>query len=425
MSRLSRSDRAVAAALLAVLLGVCALLAWGPDDREAGHLSRLPSTFSAKRHGVKAAYLVLEQLGRDVARVRRPLSERRLGRLDTLFLLEPVLPLSKGERAALLAWVDAGGTLVVAPNAETDLGLRTIPFASPDASVRSDADAGTDAHTDADAVPKPWAGEAVPVEWRVSGDAIHGGRLRRVRRLAFAEDVRLGPRPAGPLAVDVSTVLWRDPRGPMVQRVDHGAGAIYALAGASPLSNAGLRREDNALLLAALAQGRVGFDELHLGFPERDVTPVALAKLTFDERWRPAALQGALAMLLALFAGAVRFGRPVDAAPPARRRAGELAESAGRLYRDAGAHHLVLARLYRHYYDALCAEVGLAPDADDALLRDRIEARLGTEAALDPRATLDAGRAALADPAHASARKTVALARRMHRLWEATRDAAR
>lgn len=398
---LGRADRIA----LAVLVPLALLLAFVVArllPRSEGSELKQPSTFFNARYGTKAAYLSLEQLGRRVSRLRRPLVASRLDGVATLFLLEPVRPVTKEEREVLLDWVARGGTLVVAPNADVDLGVSA-----------EDVDASSAA-----------------AHWSSAGTVEQDASLPGVHRLAVRSKQRLMTTLSGALAPDRSKVLWRDGLGALMLRVSHGDGTILALASASPLANAGLHHDDNPLLLADLAtasarDGKLEFDEYHLGFAKRDVSAVAIAKLTFDEPWRPLAIQVLLAALLALLAGAVRFGAARDPPPPPRRRLGELAESAGRLYREAGAQDLVMQRLHRYYRDALCAETGLATDAADSELVSRLSTRLRGASAQDPGSALADARAACELGPAVREQDMVSSIRRLHQLLEATKHAAR
>ena len=64
--------------------------------------------------------------------------------------------------------------------------------------------------------------------------------------------------------------------------------------------------------------------------------------------------QAALVGVLALWAGAMRFGSPRDIVRRQRRQQREFAEAAGRLLNEAGATSLAAETLYRYYRDRLC-----------------------------------------------------------------------
>ena len=70
------------------------------------------------------------------------------------------------------------------------------------------------------------------------------------------------------------------------------------------------------------------------------MSEVAIAKLMLAGPWCWAVLQAALVGAMALFAQAVRFGKPKDVVRKLRRQHREFAEAAGRLFEEAGAHPL-------------------------------------------------------------------------------------
>ena len=138
--------------------------------------------------------------------------------------------------------------------------------------------------------------------------------------------------------------FWKDKAGIVGLRVEFGEGTIVALADPYPLTNLGISDADNGLLLANLARdlsarypGQIAFDEFHLGFPQHDCSSVAMAKLMLAGPWRWAVAQAVVVAVLALWAGAVRFGSPRDVTLRRRRQHREFAEAAGRLLNEAGA----------------------------------------------------------------------------------------
>jgi hypothetical protein len=173
-----------------------------------------------------------------------------------------------------------------------------------------------------------------------------------------------------------------------LRRVGLGDGTIVALADAYPLSNLGISEADNGLLLwnivrelSRLSPGDIAFDEYHLGFPQRDWSAVAMTKLMLSGPWRWAAVQAILVAVLALYAGAVRFGSPQDITRKPRRQHREFAEAAGRLLDEGGAASLAVETLYRYYRDRLCRALHLESQADDARLSRAVRDRSGQDIA--------------------------------------------
>ncbi len=183
-------------------------------------------------------------------------------------------------------------------------------------------------------------------------------------------------------------MFWKDEGGAIGIEAHSGDGTIIALADEYPFTNVGVSEADNGLLLANIARqlsakypGDIAFDEYHLGMAERDVSEVAIAKLMLAGPWRWAVLQAALVGVLALFAQAVRFGKPKDVVRKLRRQHREFAEAAGRLFEEAGAAPLAAETLYRYYRDRLCKRLLLDNQVEDGQLCDALERRAGPAAA--------------------------------------------
>ncbi len=103
---------------VALWIGIGCLVVLGllprehPEDRA---WSAKATTFSAGPSGAKALYLLLDRMGLEVERLRRPAYEQ-LSPDQVLWVLAPE-PFGRSERRALLAFVESGGTLVGAPEA--------------------------------------------------------------------------------------------------------------------------------------------------------------------------------------------------------------------------------------------------------------------------------------------------------------------
>jgi hypothetical protein len=197
-------------------------------------------------------------------------------------------------------------------------------------------------------------------------------------------------RPCQNLRGDAATgaVFWKDEWGAIGIEATSGQGTIIALADEYPFTNVGVSEGDNGLLLANAVRelssrypGKVAFDEYHLGFADRDISPVAIARLMVSGPWRWAAMQAALLGVLALFARAVRFGKPQDVVRKLRRQHREFAEAAGRLFEEAQAASLAAETLYRYYRERLCKRLLFDPQIADAQLCEAVELRAGPEAA--------------------------------------------
>jgi hypothetical protein len=124
-------------------------------------------------------------------------------------------------------------------------------------------------------------------------------------------------------------------------------------------------------------------------------------------------MQAALVGVLALFARAVRFGKPRDVVRKLRRQHREFAEAAGRLFEEAGASSLAATTLYRYYRERLCKRLFVDTQIEQAQLCEAVERRAGADAA----ATLRHAQETLQGPI--SRQKLLELTHELHRVAEA------
>lgn len=359
-----RESLLLAAALLAfsvpaVLLG-----------RDAGDGGLHPlSTHDAGVSGTKALYLYLEKKGYPVARWYRPLTELP-PTAGTVAIIEPVEAIDR-ESNALLDWVENGGTLIVAGE---------VPPLSPPT-----VDGG-----------RP--GSLAPVQ--PSRYTVGVGSVEVESGLRFDPDV---PEGVPYVADETGAVLVAYP---------FGQGRVIALADPWPLTNDGIRQEDNLVLaenmVRAAGPGRpILFDEYHHGFHAgaRGLWRALPAPA------RSAAAQTALLAAAYLFLRARRFGpaRPLPPAPP--RAAAEFVGAVAELYRRARARGRVLGYLARSLVHDLRRLTGTGTDVPDHELARLAARRLGLDG--DDLLRLLARCRAAEQDARLSEPELVALARRI------------
>jgi hypothetical protein len=259
-------------------------------------------------------YLALERL---LQRMGVPAHTHLQGALAALpppqtTLLVPVTRLSLESRVPeLLAWMQAGGRLIVVPNASVPgaAGAEDALLAAFDVTTGAAQGVGF---------------TAAPVAW--PGRPALRGRV--VQGIVLSEGAR---QPA-----------WKVPAGrhSAMLAFAEGQGSLTILASAGFLTNGSLGDEDHALLAWLLAS------EAGAGRPvtivARDDAPGLPAVL-----WRawPEAMVGALCLLAAfLWRGAARFGPVSPAGDPPRRSLREHVEATGRfLWRTGRADALLAA----------------------------------------------------------------------------------
>lgn len=301
-----------------------------------------PSSYNTAPGGAKAAYLMLESMGRTVARWDQPLDD--LASVDaahtTLVLAAPAYTALEKDRltAALNAFLQRGGRAVVT-------GARGA-LLMPEGSVQPN---------------------------------------RRLRDLCYSQPEGPGPLArAGELEIE-DTVRWGDERpgvyveqrcGPdaVVVRVPVGQGEAIWWSSASPLTNAELHNDgDLRLLLASVGEGRrVLFDESL----QQSVRSQWSAARGLPLWW----MLGQAALLFALLVfsfsrrrGPIRLPVAVPRSSPL-----EFAVSMGDLYEKAGATGAATEAARRRLERALVQDVGLGqqvvqagPDAVVAALEHR------------------------------------------------------
>ena len=310
----SRRDVVALAALLIAFALIAALLRPHAGDLDATDLRA--STFRSSPAGTRALYLLLDELDLPVERSLEPFTAEPAG--GVLVVLSPAESPTPRDAQALTAWVEAGGTLILAVDpAERELrrllnaGFAALPM--PD-TLRSFER-------------QRWQGAAAfPVAhpWTADIDSVRGFRL------AFRE-------PTG------ATVLLRAAGGaPTVFSAARGNGRVIAWSDVNALRNDVLSDGGAALLFARVAaaaaadSGVIRFSEYYQGY--RDVGVVAaMRSFIRNTAAGHALLQVVIAGLLLLLLAARRFGAPLMETTERRRSPLEHVQAVAAAYRRADA----------------------------------------------------------------------------------------
>ncbi|HEX6937953.1 MAG TPA: DUF4350 domain-containing protein [Longimicrobiales bacterium] len=374
----SRRDVVLAAALLVVVLAIAALTA--PEHRVIA--DPRASSYVSTDGGVKALYLTLEELGIPVARAVSRWSEDGPD-AGALALIAPSTPPDRSELAALLRWIEAGGTLLYAAGARDStleaLGLAGVTVVR-DAGAAAPGSGGSTgaglaaadsarraAARDAAIVADPASANAepdvpghpafpVPHRWTAGVRAVGGFQV------ALRDT-------AGILEGDSAAALLRTARGDVVVATwRRGAGRVIVWSEATPLRNDALRRSGAALIFARMAADvatedrPLVFDEFHHGFRGDGNAVRGTWRFLRGTRAGHATAQLLAVVLALLAAAAVRFGAPLPPAPARRRSPLEHVDALAELYRRANARttarRLLAAQLARR--------LGRRPPAPDA-----------------------------------------------------------
>lgn len=343
----ARRDLWWAAGILIALLAAVLLIL--PPGAPVPLDQRL-STYRTSPDGAGALYQALVELNVPVARRLTPMVGADPIR-GPLAILSPSEPLSPAEVAAVIAWVEAGGHLIVA-GAGFDPLMDGLGLAT-------------------------WGG-------RRQLDLVPGARHRWVQGMD-----RVGP--AQRVFADTLGTEWDDAEPLLVADypddawaallVARGAGAVLALSDPGLLANGRIADDGVAPLVvrAALDWTADGvplwFDEYHHGYRGGSMSAGVWAFLTGHPAGRMA-LQLALVGLLGVAATAIRFGRPVDLVPPARRSPVEHVAALGEAYRHARAHAVARRRLVAGFARRIGRERPRPGTEADFL--ERIERRVPT-----------------------------------------------
>jgi hypothetical protein len=340
---IAASDRKlllVGGAVLLVLLVVGAVFT--PPAEQFN--SPVPSTYSTQSGGAQAAYRLLLRLHYSVRRWENPPTELDTEQGNTLLILaEPMQPPSNDERKALAQFVEAGGHVLF-----TGANIR---------------DYFTEAEISGEHPEEEFASFTPTIPSRVTRDAQH------VSMQPQAYWGRLSPE---------QLALYGKSGLPAVVSWGRGDGEILWWAGSTPLTNAGITREDNlAFFLASVGNWskednyKIYWDEYFHG--QRSslwsyVGKTALAWSVFQV--------GAVA--LAVFFTFSRRSGPTFVPPEVSRLSPlEFVDTLGGLYERAGTASSALAVSYTRLRTLLTRQLSLPGNSKDADLAVAAEQRLG------------------------------------------------
>jgi hypothetical protein len=287
-----------------------------------------------------AAYLLLVNLHYDVHRWEEPPTQlENHGGNAVLVLAEPSDLPTAPERRALREFVNRGGRLLFC-------GPELKAF-FPEAEIVPDFQSG----------------------WEESTARIPSFITHEAYTITLEPKARWGKVSPSQLA------LYGDGSGPTVVAWRMGAGEILWWAGATPLTNAGLRRAGNLQLflntVSIPTSLTVYWDEYFHGqraslWSYFDGTPVP---------W--GILQAFVITLAVLFTYSRRSGPIVKPAPVSRLSPLEFVDAIGSLYQSARAGSVAVAVSYRRLRFHLSQRMGLPSSAPDQALVDAATGRMG------------------------------------------------
>ncbi len=325
-----------------VVLAIAVLVAGAPaEDRPLDPTATGPN-------GLRGVVDLLEGLGVAVTVSLEPPTDT-----DTRVFV-PVDLLGSERREALLEWVEAGGTLVVAGADARLNGLvpagagitdRVGPTGrAPDCAPAALGSVGEVVHDD-------WAGMRVPEE-----------------------------------SNEVTTCFGEEEVAWLIAR-PQGDGVVIAIGSAAPFVNARLDEADNAVLAVSLLGPTSGSRLSIVPRPPVGEGDTPMTELIADRVWHALGLLLAAVLLGVLWRGR-RFGRPVPEALPPVIPAAELTRSIAELTHRAGSRQGAADRLRATARATLARTLGVPSSA--AALTELAEARLGIDRATVQQALIDA-----------------------------------
>ncbi len=335
--KLAKSDRRLllwAAAILAPV--VIALAIASQPDEDSG----VPSTYSAKTRGAKAAFVLLQEAGYDAQRWERSPADLPIDSGPTVLVLAgPTDYPSREEREALERFLDHGGKIVATGSFTS--------FFLPEAKV---------------------GGEAfVSPEWK-------DFQPRNLTALTRGGSIEMAPDGYWESPSLKYLVHYEDGDRPIVVSYKVGQGQVIWWGSNIPLSNAGIEKSGNlALLLNSVGDPKevhVYWDEYFHGYRRSIVSYMGEAPVLLG------LAQGGLVCLALLFTYSRRNG-PIRAwHEPSRLSPLEFVETLGNLYRQANGVQAALEVPYARFRYLTTKQLGLKSDIPAPDLARAIRNRL-------------------------------------------------
>lgn len=340
---IAASDRKIlliGGGLLLLLLTVTVLLSPSGDERD----SDFPSTYSAQSSGALAAYDLLAKLHYPVRRWEDPPSE--LPQQPNGFLLilaNPFLPPSEKEQKALASFVEGGGHVLITGSAISMFFKDAVILRSrPDATWKSFYAT----------LPSPVTRGA---EHIILQPQASWGTLNESQIPLYAEND------------SVAVVSWHV-----------GRGRILWWAGPTPLTNAGISREQNLnLFLNSIARWsahgpyQILWDEYFHGQRSSLWSYVSKTSLAWG------VLQLGVLAIAILFTFSRRSSPVFVPAGVSRLSPLEFVDTLGGLYERAGAASSAVSISYIRLRSLLSRQLALPSNSSDAELGQAAEQRLG------------------------------------------------
>jgi len=331
-----KTDYLILGVLGALIIGVLFALVfsgWVRQDRSG--MPGVRTTLSTNVDAAIVCYTLFERLGISVGRSEKVLIGDVFGKIDVLFLLNPIIPIHAGEIKNLQAWLIGGGVLICT---EIPKGLRP----NLDKLEKNKSSSSNFSH-----MPKKpkRSGRSqatpIPIEWRSMPLARDISEVHFETFDTFDADTLDPNHPGGAFEP-----LLFDNCGIRIVAHELGHGHIIILSDSTFLANGQIGKSDNSVLAVNLvsyalskARGKkVVFDEYHLGFGYHQTGFRVLGKMLFS-----------------------------------------TAAGWGSTYRSAGANRLTLELIYDWLKHKATNLAGLTPNASNGTIANELSRRSGSD----------------------------------------------
>ena len=336
---------------------------WSARDKAA-------STYSVESTGCKALYMVLEQLGLPVKRLRRSLSELRRYE-GVLVVIQPRrVKYSERETARLKEWVRNGNRLVIIE------GFQPVR-------LQKGVDAELMKRLPA---PKPDNGKhalARSFGLRLKKSTSQGRRtipltdaaFPYVRQISASAVSRWRETPSG----------WKnlaaDQDGPLILSKQLGRGKVVAISDPSFLANRHISEEQNlklalALMLQDPRPAAILFDEYHHGYIQPETIWHYVVTSSFAWIW----LQLAIGLGLFFYSRRAQYaGRFRTMAAPAGRSTLEYVDSMAGIFRSCDAAPVALAAVLKRFQNQVSQKTVRSSAKDQQAASLRIHPKSATD----------------------------------------------
>ena len=336
--KLDKSDRRLLLYAALVLLPVIVATALSTATEQD---SGIPSSYSARPRGAKAAYLLLGELGFNVERWDHPPSMLPAeAENNTLVLALPLHSPSKEEKEALRLFLHRGGRILAT-------GFTSAQFLP-------------DAETESEPLVLPVGKEYQP---QLLTSLTRGGAIR------------MAPAGYWKKASTGHLVHYADDNRPIVVSYRAGQGEVIWWASSMPLSNAEIAQAGNlSLLLNSLGDAsstHVYWDEYFHSDEKTIGSYIRTAPIIFG------LAQGSIVVVALLLTYSRRNGPIYPAHEPSRLSPLEFVETLGGLYRQAKATRVALEVPFARFRTLATRQLGLKNDIDSNDLARAIRNRLG------------------------------------------------